>query len=374
MELINRQDLAARRLNELQELKARGRKLAGYFCLYVPVELLRAAGAVPIRLARADYPSSQIGERHLRADACPFCKSSLEKLLSDPLYRLMDMLIFVNTCDMMRRLPELVATRVSIPVFQLYLPRTAEPFPARIAEFEHQLRRLADFVTRLTGTAIDDQHLQNEIEIGNRLRSALRSIEALRVSPVPLLTTGELFDLISLATLLEPADLLPLIAQIKNRATNQVFNRQPTPPRLLLAGSIIAEEEREVISLLEERAAIVADVICTGARFIEGDITTGSDPFRALAEYYFNRIPCPCRRPNTALYQHIRQLIAERQVQGIVFQTLLYCDPWRFEARDLRQATGLPMLEIDHDYSRQHFEQLRTRIEAFVEILTGAGK
>jgi len=374
MGLINRQELTAKRLTELEKLKSRGRKLAGYFCLYVPVELLRAAGATPIRLARADYPSSQAGERYLRADACPFCKSSLEKVVSDPLYQLMDMLIFVNTCDMMRRLPELIATRVSIPVFQLYLPRTAEPFPARIAEFEHQLRRLAEFVTRLTGTAIDDQYLRTEIEIGNQLRSALRSIEILRALPAPRLTTAELFDLISLATLLEPADIIPLIAQIKNQVGNRVFNRQPTPPRLLLAGSIIAEGEREVISLLEERATIVADVICTGARFIEGDIATDSDPFRSLARYYFNRIPCPCRRPNTALYQQIRQLITERQIQGIVYQTLLYCDPWRFEARDLRQATGLPMLEIDHDYSRQNFEQLRTRIEAFVEMLIEAGK
>jgi benzoyl-CoA reductase/2-hydroxyglutaryl-CoA dehydratase subunit BcrC/BadD/HgdB len=143
---------------------------------------------------------------------------------------------------------------------------------------------------------------------------------------------------------------------------------------VLLAGSIIAESDRDIINLIEEQAVIVADVVCTGARFIAEDIHPGADPLNVLACYYFNRIPCACRRPNDRLFQHIQQLIIERGVQGIVYQTLLYCDPWRFEARQLRVQTQLPMLEIDHDYSRQNYEQLRTRIEAFIELLRAKNK
>ncbi len=359
--------LRQHRLNELQELKSQGTRLIGYFCLYVPVEIVRAAGAVPVRLARADYPSSAAGEQLLRVDACPFCKSSLGLFNSDPLYQQLDGVIFVNTCDMMRRLPELVATRVRIPVFQLYLPRTSEPVPSRIAEFTRQLNRLTEFLSHLTGTTPDRERLLAAISTENQLRSKLRALEMLRAVPGSGLKTSRFFDLIALATLLAPEQTLTLISEIINPPTPPAVDE--CQPRLLLAGSIVAESDRDLLNLIEERAAIVADVICTGARLVEGGVATTAEPLTALARYYFGRIPCACRRPNDRLYQHIQQLIEQRRVQGIVYQTLLYCDPWRFEARDLRRWTGLPMLEIDHDYSRQNYEQLRTRIEAFVEML-----
>ncbi len=63
-----------------------------------------------MRLADADYQAEMRGERLLRSDACPFCKSCLGHLLTDQseLYQLIDGLVSVNTCDMMRRLPEVV--------------------------------------------------------------------------------------------------------------------------------------------------------------------------------------------------------------------------------------------------------------------------
>lgn len=364
--------LRQQRRAELQELKARGEKVIGYLCNYVPVEIIFAAGAVPVRLAQADYHSAVAGKELIRVDACPFCQSTLGKLNSDPIYQLLDGIVFVNTCDLMRRLPELAATRVKVPIFQIYLPRTAEPLPARITEFTRQLQRLADFLKNITGIEVDRANLIRAITIYNQLRAKLRTLEQFRPHPGFGLKTAEFFDLIALATLLPPAATGNLIDRIINQAPPP--NRDKHTPRVLLAGSIIAESDRDIINLIEEQAVIVADVVCTGARFIAEDIHPGADPLNALACYYFNRNPCACRRPNDRLFQHIQQLIIERGVQGIVYQTLLYCDPWRFEARQLRVQTQLPMLEIDHDYSRQNYEQLRTRIEAFIELLRAKNK
>lgn len=356
------------RLAQLKELKSHNEKLIGYLCIYVPVEIIHAAGAVPIRLARADYQSSLRGEVLLRVDACPFCKTVLGQFDSDPLYQLLDGIIFVNTCDMMRRLPELVATKINIPVFQLYMPRTSQPVPARITEYARQLHRLSQFLTGLTGIKPQEEKLINAIGVYNQLRAKLRTLELLRAQPNSPMKTAEFFDLIALSTILDPAETIRLIYEISQEAS-ELTPPSRIRPRLLLAGSIVAESDRDRLNLIEHQAAIVADVVCTGARFVEGEIEPDQDPIFSLARYYFNRIPCAYRRPNDRLYQHIRNLIDQRQIQGIVYQPLLYCDPWRFEAQNLRAYTKLPILELDHDYSRQNYEQVRTRIEAFVELL-----
>ncbi|MEO0085356.1 MAG: 2-hydroxyacyl-CoA dehydratase family protein, partial [candidate division WOR-3 bacterium] len=66
-----------------------------------------------------------------------------------------------------------------------------------------------------------------------------------------------------------------------------------------------------------------------------------------------------------------RKLVASRRVAGLVFKTLLYCDAWSFEARRLHEELGIPVLAVDSDYSGQNREQVRTRVEAFLETLGG---
>ncbi len=357
-----------KRIAELKRLKGQGKKVVGYFCQYVPVELIFAAGAIPVRLAGGDYPTSVRGERFLRADACPFCKSCLGKFETDPLYQLTDALVFVNTCDMMRRLPEVVSANIKIPIFQLYLPRTAEPFGNRVAEFQRQVNLLKEWLTALTCESVDKDRLQAAIRENNALRQGLTRLDEQRALMPPRIKGSEVFDLAHLSWLLEPRQALSAIAQVNAQI---MVSAEPAAfrPRLLLAGSILTDQERDFLELIEAQADIVADVICTGVRFFAGSIKLNHDPLQNITDFYFNRIPCACRRPNDLLYSQLRQLITGRAVQGIIYKTLLYCDSWRFEAKFLRQTLKLPLLEIDGDYSATNREQLRTRIEAFIEML-----
>ncbi|MGQ9708730.1 MAG: 2-hydroxyacyl-CoA dehydratase subunit D [bacterium] len=357
------------RIQELKVLRSQGQKIIGYFCQYVPVEMIHAAGAIPVRLARADYSSSLRGERFLRPDACPFCKSCLGKFETDPLYQMMDALIFVNTCDMMRRLPETLLGYRKIPIFQLYLPRTSQPFPNRLQEFERQLTLLSDYLTALTGKNCDEAGLIKAIEDYNHLRTMFTQLDNAR-SAIPLQFKGsEIIDLVALCSLLSPQQAEDLLNSKLYKLQELPKPESPIRPRLLLAGSILAEEDREVVQLLEAQADIVADALCTGARFFAGRVQLDDAPLKAIAVFYFSRIPCAYRRPNDLLYENLQVLIRERTVQGVIYKTLLYCDPWRFEAKQLRQMLKLPVIEIEGDYSCANREQLRTRIEAFLETL-----
>ena len=156
------------RVAEIAASRRQGAKVVGYFCIYAPVEMVQASGAIPVRLMRGGHAAEEAGERYLRADACSFCNACMGNFELAPAYKQVDAVVSVNTCDMMRRLPESIERHFGIPVFQIYMPRTSEPLPHRIAEFRRQLGRLAEELCRLTGSVVGDARLESEIAAFDR--------------------------------------------------------------------------------------------------------------------------------------------------------------------------------------------------------------
>jgi benzoyl-CoA reductase/2-hydroxyglutaryl-CoA dehydratase subunit BcrC/BadD/HgdB len=370
MELIPRatlEQIRQERMEEIAAARTQGTKVVGYFCIYAPVELVQAAGAIPVRLMRGGQAAEEIGERYLRADACSFCNACLGNFEREPLYRQVDAVLSVNTCDMMRRLPETIEQRFGVPVFRVYMPRTSEPLPHRVAEFGQQLDLLAGELTKLTTNAIAEERLESEITAFNRLRAMLRQTSDTRRVNSPLLSGSTMLDLAATAWLLGPVKAASLIEEML-----RILAARPRPetrrPRLMLGGSMLTEDDRWLLDLVEEKADIVTDILCTGTRWFAQDVPADGAPLDRLARFYFNLF-CMHRRPNTDLYKYAQEMARGFRVQGLVYKTLLYCDPWNFEARRLQEALGIPMLHLDTDYSTENREQMRTRVEAFLETL-----
>jgi len=370
MELIPRatfEQIRREREEEIATARKQGTKVIGYFCIYAPVEIVQAAGAVPVRLMRGGQAAEEKGERYLRADACSFCSACMGNFELDPTYKQIDAVLAVNTCDMMRRLPESIERHFGIPAFQVYLPRTSEPLPHRVAEFRRQLELLAGEMAALTGNAIVTERLESEIAVFNRLRDMLRQASDTRRMASPLLSGSTMLDLAATAWLLGPVKAISLIEEV----LRMVAARPRTDgrrPRLMLGGSLLAEDDRWLLDVIEEKADIVTDILCTGTRWFADDMPAEGKPLDRLARFYYGR-PCMHRRPNTDLYEYAQRMAREFRVTGLVYKTLLYCDPWSFEARRLQEALGIPMLHLDTDYSIENREQVRTRVEAFVETL-----
>ncbi len=356
-------------IEDLAAARAAGRKVVGCLCLYVPVELVAAVGAIPVRLQHGGFAAEQAGEKYVRSDACSFCKSCLGNFESDPLHRLCDAVIGVSTCDMMRRMPELVQRNFGIPAFSLYLPRTAEPLPHRLAEFERQLQWLAGELGKLTGHEVTAAGLAAAAAQYDRLRAALRSADETRRAMPPGIAGSTMLDLVALGNLLGPE----AAAELAEAATAQPQPgpRQAGRPRLALGGSIVTEDDRWLLELVEERADIVTDFLCTGTRWFAEDLGSpaAGDGLAALARYYYSRVPCAHRRPNDAFFEYARQRARGFSAQGVIYKTLLYCDPWALEHTRLVDELGLPVLHIDSTYSIENREQARTRVEAFLENL-----
>lgn len=371
------EELRAGRISELARMREDGIKVVGYFSFYTPVEVIKACGAEPVRLNRGGFEAETSGTRHLRSDACPYCLSSIGNLELDPLYRLVDAVVSVNTCDMLRRLPETIHEQLGLPVYQVYMPRTSEPLPHRVAEFRRNIEWLAEEMGALTGIRFAEKAANAEAVRLNRLRKRLRTLDQTRKQDNPDLTESDVLNLVALATLLGDAGM-DMVLSDAERVLSQDRQSAAKGPRLAIGGSEIAELDRWLVDLLESKASIVTDLLDTGTRWFEDDIElTGEllaeddrrSAFGDFARFYYSRSPCIARRPNRAAYALAGKKLDEYRVQGLVYKTLLYCDPWDFEAVRLRQELEIPMLHVDGNYSAENREQLRTRVEAFLESL-----
>jgi benzoyl-CoA reductase/2-hydroxyglutaryl-CoA dehydratase subunit BcrC/BadD/HgdB len=360
--------LRRERLVELAGLRREGKKVIGYVSHLVPVEIIRAVGGVPVRLLRGGYDAETAGMSLLRPDACPHCLATLGNFAlaaADSFYPFVDAFASVNTCDLSRRLPESIHHLFRLPVFELYLPRTAEPFSHRLAEFQRQLEWFGRELASFCGTAFDPGQLRTGIETENRLREQLRQLEASDPPPAE----SEILDLVTLATTMDPERFRLPCLEHRSDKSYLTYRADGGRPRLLLLGSELAEQDRWLIETIEAQADIVADVLAEGRAWFAEGCPAGSGPLSELARFYFSRLPGIFRRPNDDTYTRIRNLIGERRVQGMVLKTLLYCDPWNYEAVRLRREIGIPLLHIDGNYSLENREQVRTRIEAFLESL-----
>ena len=144
-------------------------------------------------------------------------------------------------------------------------------------------------------------------------------------------------------------------------------------PRLMLTGCPVGKGSEKVLRIVEELGArVVCMENCTGSKGLAFLVDEEGDPYEALARRYMG-IPCSCMSPNPRRRELLADLGREYGVHGVVDLTWLGCHTYNAESWHVRQWVeqdlGLPLLHLETDYSEADEEQLRTRLEAYLELL-----
>ncbi|NMA52026.1 MAG: 2-hydroxyacyl-CoA dehydratase, partial [Peptococcaceae bacterium] len=91
----------------------------------------------------------------------------------------------------------------------------------------------------------------------------------------------------------------------------------------------------------------------------------------ALAERYL-KVDCACFTPNDNRTDKLVQLAKEYKADGVIHCSLAFCDPYLVESNRVEKVlkeNNIPLLRLETDYSQEDSGQLKTRIEAFLEML-----
>ncbi|MFH2007061.1 MAG: 2-hydroxyacyl-CoA dehydratase family protein [bacterium] len=362
------QSIAQNPYQVAREWKADGGKVVGYRCLFVPEEVIWAADMLPYPLYGTPEPVG-LADAYFQACTCEFVRNIFDHALSDRL-AFLDCLVLSNTCDVVRRLYDMWSRHVEgIPVYLINNPQKLLDEGNR-DYFLEELRRFRVRMEGLSGREITDDKLRSAIALYNETRTLLRELYALREQDPPPLSGVEALEVCTAVTMLpkERANglLRELLAELKARDVEEADG-----PRILVTGSLL--DHAALIQMVEDEGGVVViDDLCNTSRYFWHRVEDAPDPMTALYRFLNGRALCACIHPTEARLDHIVRLAHTYDVEAAVDFNLKYCHPFLYEAPLLKarlEAEDIPVtvLEVGHDLSGHG--QLRTRIQAFIEMV-----
>ncbi len=358
----------------MAQASATGRPIVGYACTYAPVEIIHAAGALPFRIPMRSGTGSNLSDRHLQPYCCSFAKGILDDALSGRL-DFLDAMVFPHTCDTMQRLSDIWrVNRLPGKHIDIDLPAVLTT-PAARSYAESLYRRFADTLSAHVGGPFDPERLRNATVLYNRVRKLVRLLMNGRKEGRIAASSGEIADLLKVASVLDPEVFLDrLDVWIRERAVAEPNTGSSDRPAVVVSGSQCAFPD--LYRIIEDAGGwVVADDSCTGMRNMGGNVEENGDIWSNLTAWYLERVPCPAKhRGLDARGDHLMGLIKEYDAAGVVFVHLKFCDPHGFDYPDIKgklDEAGIPSLRIEVDEGMIGEGQVSTRIQAFLETLSG---
>jgi len=341
----------------------------GFFCPYVPEELIHAAGALPFRLMGTPVKMSHV-QAHLPPNCCHLVKSSLESLLQGELDFLKG-IIFSHTCDSMQGLADIWALQKRILLqFNLMMPSRLDSELSRTF-LKAEIERFRNFLESNVGK-ITPQSLKVSIQLFNQLREKLQIIYNHRPKWHKQISGMDFARVIRAGYLMDRERYLELLNDLLNalpEKTEEAGNLVP----VYLAGNMTHSDF--YFSLIEEASAIVVqDDLCSGTRFLRLMVPEDTDPIEGLTNRYLTSFLCPTKHKGA--HAHAETLIKEVQksgAEGVIFLFYKYCEPHFFDYPDLKQALeskGIPTLLLEVEDPSYSVGQLKIRVQAFIEMLS----
>jgi benzoyl-CoA reductase/2-hydroxyglutaryl-CoA dehydratase subunit BcrC/BadD/HgdB len=355
--------------------KKEGKKVFGLLDIYVPEEIVSAAGLLPWRITGTWNEAVPRAAMHRPSMTCRFCTHVLESFMNGEL-DFVDGMATTQLDDDFRRLWD-VLDYIKKPSFSyiMYLPHTVSP--TTFGMWQKSVNDFKETMETYSGNKISTDELNRQIKIYNKMRALLRAVYELRKRKIPPLTGAEVLGITTAARIMPReifnSTLESLLPYLKERKVPSVDGK----PCIFMGGEWL--DHPGYVKLVENSGAIVVmDEFDTGSQYFWDDVDDASgDPLNALAKRYIMR-PGLARMAQWEM-QAKRNLawIKEFNADGVVELRSLYSLPLDYRFLFMRKKYDIarvPYLSINREYHLSQEGMLRTRIEAFLEMIPNYNK
>ena len=366
--------------DHIEGWQKKGNKVAGFYCTYIPEELLHAADLLPFRIRATGNQDTDLGDIYMVRFTCSFVRATLDLALKGS-YDFLDGFLLCNSCDHSRRMFELFSLKVfnqernpkKVPEFYLALPHTItkegfEWYKQEIQELKMELEEAFNL------QEISSEKLEDAIEVYNKNRALLRNIHEMRISNSPKLTGSEALQIQMASSSVRKdfanQELERILQLLRESEPIDTSNKK----RILLVGSVV--DNIEFTQLLENSGAYIAsDFLCFGTRNMMDDIKlkSGDDPLDAITERLYYRLSCPrMMDDHNRRLDFLKDEIKRANIEGVLLQRINNCDLHGCDnmlfSHELKELE-IPVLNIDREFYQSDTTRLQTRIEAFLEMI-----
>ncbi|MBI4307694.1 MAG: 2-hydroxyacyl-CoA dehydratase [Chloroflexi bacterium] len=365
----------------VRERKARDRRKAvGCVGLWVPEELIHAVGMLPVVIPPNTAPSTG-GNPSLAPFFCAYVRG-LEDMAQRGELDFFAGLVMEVCCNAYKAANWALEKNAPGlgPLVIMALPMALEKPGAK----RYVLDELRDFLAAVEGIAgqrASEADLRASIRLYNRRRSLLKKLCDYRRARPSVLSARQTVEIV-LSGMLIPREeycdrLEALLATLEDRAPS-VGEDDSSRVRVILSGSLCEHPEFDLLDLIDELgAAVVDDDLYAGSRYFATPVDESETvhPLEALADAYVNmQVPCPTRyrSRNWGWGDYLVEMAHKARAEGVINITCKFCEPhdvlYPFVRARLERA-GIPEMHVESAHEAMASGQVRTRLQAFVEIL-----
>ncbi|MGD0855075.1 MAG: 2-hydroxyacyl-CoA dehydratase family protein [Dehalococcoidia bacterium] len=356
----------------VQDWKSQGGKVVGYICCLIPKELIIAAGMLPFRVRGTGCTAPELAEKYTGSICCTYPKSFFSQAIKGE-YDFLDGVVFPNNCDHYRRL-FVNWPRAGMKTPFLHLVSNAKQMrPAALVWEKDEFIKLKQHMEQHFGIKITDENLWKAIKLSNKTRSLQRKLYELRKAKTPPISGTDTLKAMVASTAM-PLDkynqmLETLLSELKNAGA-----QNNNDVRLMIVSSCL--DNPVFIKMIEDLGCdVVTDFTCFGSKIMWHDINEAiKDPMEALASYYL-KDQLSCARfdgDQSRRSEHIHNMIRDFNATGVIMDRIVFCDTWSIfnymMEKDLKEWK-VPFLPIEREYNPSFMGQLKTRVQAFLEML-----
>ena len=362
-------DIAANPKKAMDDFKAEtGKGAVGVMPIYAPEEMIHATGFLPMGLWGAQGKTVSKARTYLPAFACSIMQQIME-LQCEGAYDDLSAVLFSVPCDTLKCLSQ--KWKGTSPVIVFTHPQNRGLEAANqflVTEYELVKEQLEHYLdVKITNAA-----LENSIAIYNENRAVMR--EFVKVAA----DYPQVIDAVSRHAVFKARQFM-----LKEKHTALVkelieeVKAMPVQPwdgkKVVVTGILL--EPNELLDIFNEfKLAIVDDDLAQESRQIRVDVIDGEEgPLYRMAKAWQKMYGCSVatdtkKGRGTMLINKVAQTNAD----AVIVAMMKFCDPeeWDYPVmyREFEEK-GVKNLMIEVDQEVSSFEQVKTRLQSFVEML-----
>jgi benzoyl-CoA reductase subunit C len=352
-----------------------GRKAIGYLPIYVPREIIHAAGMLPLGIVGGGDQLEVIhGDAYYQSYICRIPRSTIELGVSGRL-DFVDGMLFPSICDVIRNLsgmwkmmfPGVYSRYFDVP--QNYRDEIGGNY------YVNELEELRHDLGQLRGAPITDDELRNSIAVYNENRRLVRELYAFRAERPWQAPAAEAY-LVLRAGLVLPVEQHSAMLRDYLAAARAEERPMRDNCRIVLTGAFCEQPPLNLIKSLELAGCyVVDDDLLLVTRWLTGDIAVEGDPLRNLATAFLHQSESTAAKyepDQKEKGQHLVRAVARSGAEGVIFAAPSFCDPALLDRPMLQHVlkdAGIPFIAFKYAENSGQMQPIREQAGTFADSI-----
>jgi len=368
------EDLSFSRARAWKEAQP-GRKVIGYMPVYVPREIIHAAGMLPLGVLGGGADMEVIhGDAYYQSYICRIPRSTIELAITGKL-DFVDGMMFPSICDVIRNLSGIWKLLFSDKYVRYF--DTPQNFEDNVGGvfYSQELRELKEGLEKLGGCSISDETLNNSIALYNENRVWVNKVYDFRSATPWRAPSAEVYLLMRAGMVLPVEEHTQLMKEYLAAAEKEDLPMRDNC-RIVMTGAFCEQPPLNLIKSIELSGCyIVDDDFMMVNRWLQKEVPTSGDPIENLSRAFLHYSAETAAKYEVNLDEkgsYLLDIIKKRGADGVIFASPSFCDPALLDQPMMvtrLEANKIPYITMQYAENSGQMQPIREQSGTFADTI-----